>query len=139
MSNPYIDAIAAVAISGAAVAGAKVSTAAAHMLADSGTVALPEWATWIVGPVGTLVALGIALKWMVGRLDASEGKAEARDKERTAIIESMHARHAEKLEALTLASMKVTDKVANSLDAMADELRGRPCAVTLERQRIKDP
>ena len=138
MTNPYVDAIAAVAISGAAVAGAKVSTAAARLLADSGTVALPEWATWIVGPVGTLVALGIALKWMVGRLDASEGKAEARDKERTAIIESMHAKHAEKLETLTLAAMKVTDKVSNSLDALADELRSRPCAVSVEKPRIKE-
>jgi hypothetical protein len=132
----HLEAILAIGLAGAAVVGAKISIAATHIISEIASAPLPEWATWIVGPVGTLVALGIALRWMSARLATAENKADARDKERAAKIETLYEKHADRLEMLTHGAMKVTDRVANSLDALVEELKNRPCGINLPKSKL---
>jgi hypothetical protein len=115
------DHLAAVTVTGAAIAGSSIS----QMLADATGVALPDWMSVFLGPLGSVACLLIALRWLANRADKSEQRAIALQQE-----------HAVKLEALTLAAMKVTDKVANSLDSLVQELRERPCGMKLPNHRI---
>lgn len=50
------------------------------LLADA--VAMPDWLSMLLGPLGALVGLIIAIKWLAGRLDKSEEKYDEREKER---------------------------------------------------------
>ena len=113
------DHLAAVTVTGAAIAGSSLS----QILADATGVALPDWMSVILGPLGSVACLLIALRWLANRADKSEQRAIALQQE-----------HAVKLETLTLAAMKVTDKVANSLDAMVEQLKKMPCAHELKKQ-----
>lgn len=64
--------------------GSKILPTAAGVLAQAGTAVVPEWASAILGPVGALVIGGFAVKWLVGRLDKAEEKADKREEERDA-------------------------------------------------------
>lgn len=68
-----------------AVAASAMGSKTARMIADVTNAPMPDWMTWLVGPLGALVGLIIALKWMSARLDKAEQKADqkeqARDKE----------------------------------------------------------
>jgi hypothetical protein len=79
----------------------------------------------ILGPLGSVACLVIALKWLASRVDKSEQRTE-----------TLRQAHAEKLETLTHAAMKVTDRVSNSLDALVAELRERPCGMKLPNHRL---
>lgn len=116
----HLEALAALVTTSAALAGYKVATVAGRLIANAGVV-MPDWMQWLLGPMGTLVALGIALKWMGGRLEKAEKKADDRE----AVITNLTAEHA-----------KVTGKVANALDALVDELRSRPCGLSIKNQKI---
>ena len=118
----HLEALTALVTTAAAILGYKVATLAGWLAAQSGVV-MPEWMTWLLGPAGTLVALGIALKWMGGRLEKAEAKADERD----TIIVKMSAEQT-----------KVTSKVANALDALVDELHNRPCGMQIKRHKIQD-
>ncbi|MEN9534828.1 MAG: hypothetical protein RLZ22_169 [Verrucomicrobiota bacterium] len=58
------------------VAGGKLASITAESLQ------MPEWMQILTGPLGALGAALFALRWLVGRLDKSESKFEARDIER---------------------------------------------------------
>ena len=115
------DHLAAVTVTGAAIAGSSLS----QILADATGVALPDWMSVFLGPLGSVACLLIALRWLANRADKSEQRAIALQQE-----------HAVKLETLTHAAMTVTSKVANSLDALVEELRDRPCGIKLPNHRI---
>ena len=63
--------------------GSKVLPTVAGMVAQAGAT-IPEWASVALGPVGALVTGGFAVKWLVGRLDKAEDKADQREEERDA-------------------------------------------------------
>jgi hypothetical protein len=58
------------------IAGGKLASITAESLQ------MPEWMQILTGPLGALGAALFALRWLVQRLDKSEGKFEARDIER---------------------------------------------------------
>lgn len=73
-----------------AVCGGKIG----QLIAD----AIPEvsgsfWIKEILGPTGTLVAMGFALRWMTNRLDKQETKwdelEKKREEDRTKLIETI--------------------------------------------------
>lgn len=117
----HLYALGAIAVSGATIAGSSMS----HMVADATGVAVPDWLGIILGPLGSVACLVIALKWLAARVDKSEQRTEV-----------LRQAHAEKLETLTHAAMKVTDRVSNSLDALVAELKERPCGMKLPPHRI---
>jgi hypothetical protein len=43
---------------------------------------LPSWIKYILGPLGALVGMIIAIKWLTSRLDKAEQKIEKREDER---------------------------------------------------------
>lgn len=45
---------------------------------------LPPWATWVLGPLGALVGMMFAIRWLTKRLDAQEQKFDSREAERDA-------------------------------------------------------
>lgn len=134
MTQSSLDVLAAVALPGAAILGSKTSLAAARMVADVTGNPTPEWVSLLVGPFGSLVVLAIALKWVTSRMARSEAKADEREEASAQRIEAMHVKHEEKLETLTLAAMKVTDKVGRSLEAMVKALEKRPCSFQMDEQ-----
>jgi hypothetical protein len=54
------------------------------VLADTAELPMPDWLRMLLGPLGALVGLIIALWWMAQRLNRAEGRFEERDKERDA-------------------------------------------------------
>lgn len=136
MTN-HFDGLAAITTAFTTYLGYKGSAVATFLATDAG-VDLPGWVQWISGPVGALVVLAVGLWWMTKRLEASEKKADEREAKRDAIIEKLHADHADKVESLSHATMRVTDRVSNALDAVATELAKRPCGLELMKQKIKD-
>jgi hypothetical protein len=44
--------------------------------------ALPDWLTPLIGPVGALTGMIIAIRWLLERLDKAEVKSDQRDEER---------------------------------------------------------
>ena len=68
--------IAAACVPLTAVFGSKIGSYVAQ------TVALPEWAGPLLGPIGALIGTLLAIKWLLARLDKAETKAEQRDIER---------------------------------------------------------
>lgn len=152
MISNHIDALTALVLSGCAILGAKFSLAATTLLSQVSGVQMPDWVAVIVGPLGALAALAYGLKWMTGKLEKSELRAEKREEARNAKLEQVERRadereaeykefirvlqdrhterlekHNEKLEVLTHASIKITAKAANSIDAICKELRNHPC------------
>lgn len=116
----HLEALAALVTTAAAIGGYKIATVTGRLIANAGVV-MPDWMQWILGPAGTLVALGIALRWMGGRLEKAETKADEREK----TITNLTAEHT-----------KVTSKVANALDAIVDELRTRPCGMNIKSPKV---
>lgn len=57
-----------------AIAGA-VTVPSIAEIASSET--LPEWAKWMLGPLGALVGMIVAIKWLTARLDKAEAAAAA--------------------------------------------------------------
>lgn len=72
----------AVSATMSAILGAQVFKGASHFLADTAQIPMPEWVQWLVGPVGALVGLVLALRWMAGRLNKAEEKIDRRENER---------------------------------------------------------
>ena len=64
-----------------AVSASLLGSKTTRMIADVTNAPMPDWMTWLVGPLGALVGLVIALKWMSARLDRTEAKAEAKELE----------------------------------------------------------
>lgn len=62
-----------------AVSASLLGSKTTRMLADVTNAPMPDWMTWLVGPLGALVGLAIALRWMSARLDRTEAKAEAKE------------------------------------------------------------
>lgn len=82
MTSHLEAAAAALSTAGSSVFGYFTAKNAAHMVAESAPVQMPEWLQWAVGPFGALIGLIFALRWMAGRLDKAEKKVEAREAER---------------------------------------------------------
>lgn len=68
--------IAAAVIPLSAVAGSKC----ANYLGQAGHSS--EWITPLLGPMGALVGTLLAIRWLLGRLDKAEVKADTREAER---------------------------------------------------------
>lgn len=45
---------------------------------------MPDWAKWVLGPLGALVGMIVAIRWLTDRLDKQELKMDAREAERDA-------------------------------------------------------
>lgn len=54
------------------------------LLADVIAMPLPGWAQMVLGPVGAVACLIVALRWMAARLNRAESRFEERDVERDA-------------------------------------------------------
>lgn len=52
------------------------------LLADVTEMPMPDWLRMLLGPVGAVACLIIALRWMAQRLNRAESRFEERDKER---------------------------------------------------------
>ena len=62
--------------------GSQVGTTIGAVTADVSATPLPEWFQLMIGPVGAVVGLIVALRWMTHRLDLQEKKYESREEER---------------------------------------------------------
>jgi len=62
-----------------AVTSSAMGAKSFRLIAEVTSAPMPEWMTWLVGPLGALVGLIIALKWMSARLDKAEAKADAKE------------------------------------------------------------
>jgi hypothetical protein len=67
-----------------AVSASAVGAKSARLVAEVTSAPMPEWMTWLVGPIGALAGLVLALIWMNKRLDRTEAKAEAKETARDA-------------------------------------------------------
>lgn len=65
----------------AAIVGAVSMPAVAQIATGE---SLPPWATWVLGPLGALVGMMFAIRWLTARLDKQEQKFDAREAERDA-------------------------------------------------------
>ena len=73
-------------------AAAGISTFAASLLgskilpylADVSQAEMPQWMTWMLGPLGALIGMIFAVWWLAGRLNRAEIKADARESARDA-------------------------------------------------------
>ena len=63
----------------AAIFGAVTVPSLAEIVTNDG---LPEWAKWLLGPLGALIGMIIAIKWLTARLDKAEARETARQTER---------------------------------------------------------
>lgn len=45
---------------------------------------MPQWMTWLLGPLGALIGMIFAVWWLAGRLNRAEAKADKREEERDA-------------------------------------------------------
>ena len=66
------------------VCGAIVGSRFFSMIADIAPTEMPEWMKWLLGPLGALVGMIIAIWWLSSRLNKAEVKADKRDDERDA-------------------------------------------------------
>lgn len=49
----------------------------------------PAWMQWIMGPLGALVVMVIAIGWLTRRLDATEEREIKRQEQREALLKEM--------------------------------------------------
>lgn len=61
-----------------AVLGSQIFSA----LADAAPDQMPGWMKWLLGPLGALVGMILAIYWLSRRLDKAEIKADVREQER---------------------------------------------------------
>lgn len=54
------------------------------LLADVASNEMPEWMKWLLGPLGALVGMIVAVWWLSNRLNKAEEKADKREDERDA-------------------------------------------------------
>lgn len=66
----------------AAIGAPLLGNKAGALIAQVTNEALPAWLSPLLGPVGAVVCLIIALRWMAGRLQKAEDKYDAREGER---------------------------------------------------------
>ena len=59
----------------------------AETVTDAGD--LPRWMEWLIGPLGALVGMIVAIKWLSLRLNKAEEREEARRLERDALMKSV--------------------------------------------------
>jgi hypothetical protein len=78
MTTHLENAVAGVATGASALLGSTLLP----LLAD--VTPIPEWMGWFLGPFGALVGMIFAMRWLTGRLDKAEVKADRRDDERDA-------------------------------------------------------
>lgn len=65
----------------AAIFGAVTIPSLAEIASSDG---LPDWAKWMLGPLGALIGMIIAIRWLTTRLDKAETREQARQVERDA-------------------------------------------------------
>ena len=74
-----IDTVAAgLATSVSAFLGAQVLP----LIADASPTDLPQWMQWLLGPLGALAGMIVAIWWLSQRLNQAEKKADNREAER---------------------------------------------------------
>lgn len=68
--TPHIESIAGfTATVFSAIAGAVTVPSVAEIATNE---TLPDWAKWMLGPLGALVGMIVAIKWLTNRLDKAE-------------------------------------------------------------------
>jgi hypothetical protein len=91
------------------VAASAFGSKFACFTAEVTSAPMPEWMTWLVGPLGALAGLIIALMWMNKRLDRTESKAEAKETARDAQLREERDRLIVALEQSTVAHHDVKE------------------------------
>ena len=82
------------------------------------TTELPSWAGPLLGPIGALFGTLLAIKWLLGRLDKAESKAELRDIERDknlTMIATMTAQNQRVIEQNSTVLAEVKDAISERI------------------------
>ena len=150
MTTHFAASLSAITVVGSGIAGGATGRSVTRLLAE--TSGIPEWMTMLGGPLGAVVAMGIGLKWLSGRLEKAELKLDAKDKQgeetiklltealtRNSVVIEQVTASKDKSDAIASAALRVTGRVGNSLEVLADELRKRPCGINLTKpQEVAD-
>lgn len=120
-------------------AGFKITPKVANIVAETTGTQLPDWANLLVGPLGALACLWVGARWLAGKLSDSERRADEREAKRDATIVQIQEKrleeqkiHADKISEITVAHMRISDKVANALDSVVEEMKKRPCGIGIK-------
>lgn len=84
------------------------------LLASSSSDPL-NWLEWIMGPLGALVVMVVAISWLARRLDATELREIERQKQREAILTQMAEINTKVVLALE-SNTRMLEKVDNHFD-----------------------
>ncbi len=79
--TPQFEAIAATLV---AAAGTFLGSKVLPLIANAAATEMPEWMKWLLGPLGALIGMIVAVWWLSARLNKAEAKADKRDDERDA-------------------------------------------------------
>lgn len=86
MTSQVESAVAGISALSASLFGAKILP----YIAETNPSKMPDWMEYLLGPLGALVGMVVAVCWLTRRLDKAEVKADAReaarDKETTLLI-----------------------------------------------------
>jgi len=80
MTDQLSTAAAGVSAIASSIFGAKLLP----LLAQTTNAPMPQWMTWLLGPLGALIGMIFAVWWLAGRLNRAELKADKREEERDA-------------------------------------------------------
>lgn len=50
---------------------------------------IPDWTKWLLGPLGALIGMIIAIKWLTARLNKAEEREESRREDREKSMEKL--------------------------------------------------
>ena len=64
-----------------AIASSILGSKVLPLLGQVANVPMPEWMTWLLGPLGALIGMIFAVWWLAGRLNRAELKADQREAE----------------------------------------------------------
>lgn len=90
--TPHLETIAAaVSTLTSAFLGSKLFVFATEVASSGQSGPMPEWMSWLVGPLGALVGMVAAIVWLSKRLNKAEEREEERRKEREESLKTMVA------------------------------------------------
>lgn len=72
----------ALTLVGGGVLGSQLANSTSNLIAETMSEPLPPWIQWLVGPLGALIGLSFALKWIADKLAKAEAKIDKREDER---------------------------------------------------------
>jgi flagellar biogenesis protein FliO len=72
-----------------AVASAVLGSQFLPILGEATAPEMPQWMQWLMGPLGALVGMVLAIWWLSNRLTKAETKADNREDERDADRKAM--------------------------------------------------